>query len=292
MTDLGDRLRASTKRAIEALVLVAEEPLTSHLLAQLLEVSPVVVDQLCRELAQGYAAEGRGFQLVQVAGGYRYQTHPDQAPYVERLVLEGQSGKLSAAALETLAIVAYKQPLSRAQVASIRGVSVDGVMRTLHQRGYIDEIGKDPGPGQAILFGTTKLFLEKLGLNSLDQLPPLREFVPAADVVEQLERGLRPDREPLRPEDAMSRDGAGGDDDGIDHGGAFAGLGAPDDISGLDDLDAADDLSDDDVDDGTDDDFGDLDGPDESDDLEDTDDDDIDDHADQDDDEPDSDVTS
>ena len=301
MTDLGDRLRASTKRAIEALVLVAEEPLTSHLLAQLLEVSPVVVDQLCRELAESYAADGRGFQLVQVAGGYRYQTHPDQAPYVERLVLEGQSGKLSAAALETLAIVAYKQPLSRAQVASIRGVSVDGVMRTLQQRGFIDEIGKDPGPGQAILFGTTKLFLEKLGLNSLDQLPPLREFVPAADVVEQLERGLRPDREPLRPEDAMPRDGSEGDaDDGIDEDAdVFAGLGAPDDLSELDDLDAADDEDEDETDD-----FGELDGPDESDDLEDTADDDIDDQADDDeeesgagvtagiDDEPDSDVRS
>jgi segregation and condensation protein B len=143
---------------------------------------------------------------VRVAGGWRYQSHPDQAPYVERLVLEGQSGKLSAAALETLAIVAYKQPLSRAQVASIRGVSVDGVMRTLQQRGYIDEIGKDPGPGQAILFGTTRLFLEKLGLDSLDDLPALRDFVPQADVVEQLERGLRPDREELRPEDVIARD--------------------------------------------------------------------------------------
>jgi segregation and condensation protein B len=203
MTDIGDRLRASTKRAIEALVLVAEEPLNSHLLAQLLEVAPAVVDELCQELADGYETEGRGFQLVRVAGGWRYQSHPDQAPYVERLVLEGQSAKLSAAALETLAIVAYKQPLSRAQVASIRGVSVDGVMRTLQQRGYIDEIGKDPGPGQAILFGTTRLFLEKLGLDSLDDLPPLRDFVPNADVVEQLERGLRPDRGELRPEDVM-----------------------------------------------------------------------------------------
>lgn len=216
MTDLGDRLRAATKRAIEALVLVAEEPLNSHLLGQLLEVSPTVVDELCHELAAGYEADGRGFQLVRVAGGWRYQTHPDQAPYVERLVLEGQSAKLSAAALETLAIVAYKQPLSRAQVASIRGVSVDGVMRTLQQRGYIDEIGKDPGPGQAILFGTTRLFLEKLGLDSLDELPPLRDFVPSADVVEQLERGLRPDREALRPEDALLADESDSDVDGDD----------------------------------------------------------------------------
>ena len=108
---------------------------------------------------------------MQVAGGWRFQSHPDLAPYVERFVLEGQSARLSGAALETLAIVAYKQPVSRAQVAAIRGVNVDGVMRTLHQRGFIAEVGKDPGPGQAVLFGTTALFLERLGLNALDQLP-------------------------------------------------------------------------------------------------------------------------
>jgi segregation and condensation protein B len=111
---------------------------------------------------------------------------------VERFVLEGQSARLSAAALETLSIVAYKQPVSRAQIAAIRGVDVDSVVRTLQLRGYIDEIGRDPGPGQAVLYGTTRLFLERLGLDSLDQLPPLGEFVPGADVVEALERGLRP----------------------------------------------------------------------------------------------------
>lgn len=186
--------------------MVAESPLPSQILAQLLEVSPLVVEELCHELAQEYGTDGRGFQLVQVAGGWRYQSHPSQAPYVERFVLEGQGGKLSAAALETLAIVAYKQPISRAQVASIRGVSVDGVMRTLGQRGYIEEVGKDPGPGQAALFGTTREFLEKLGLNDLTELPPLGDFVPDAEVVEQLERGLRPDRQPLRPEDAQPGD--------------------------------------------------------------------------------------
>lgn len=209
----AEHFRTASKQAIEAVVMVAEAPLPSQLLAQLLEVSPLVVDELCRELGDEYEADGRGFQLVQVAGGWRYQSHPDQAPYVERLVLEGQSGKLSAAALETLAIVAYKQPISRAQVASIRGVSVDGVMRTLTQRGYIEEVGKDPGPGQAVLFGTTPAFLEKLGLNDLAQLPPLGDFVPDAEVVEQLERGLRPDRQPLRPEDALSGDVLPGDEE-------------------------------------------------------------------------------
>jgi segregation and condensation protein B len=202
--DPGDRFREAAKRAIEAMVMVAEEPMAPHLLAQLLEISPVVVDALCRELADAYEAEDRGFQLIRVAGGWRYQSHPDQAPYVERLVLEGQTAKLSAAALETLAIVAYKQPISRAQVAAIRGVSVDGVMRTLQQRGFIVEVGKDPGPGQAVMFGTSVSFLQKLGLNNLNELPPLGDFVPTAQVVEQLERGLRPDRQPLRPEDAMA----------------------------------------------------------------------------------------
>ncbi len=189
----SDRVRHEARRAIEALVLVAEEPLDSNLIGQLLELSPVVVDELCRELAAEYEAQERGFQLARVAGGWRYQTHPDQAPYVERFVLEGQATKLSAAALETLAIVAYKQPLSRAQVAAIRGVSVDGVMRTLQQRGYVTEVARDPGPGQAVLYGTTRLFLEQLGIDDVGQLPPLGEFVPDAALVEQLEQGLRPD---------------------------------------------------------------------------------------------------
>jgi segregation and condensation protein B len=190
---LTDDVRDEARRAIEAIVLVSEQPMDSNLLGQLLELRPALVDELCRELAAEYEAQGRGFQLVRVAGGWRFQSHPAQAPYVERYVLEGQSGKLSAAALETLAIVAYKQPISRAQVASIRGVSVDGVMRTLQQRGYIAEVGRDPGPGQAVMFGTTRAFLEKLGVDSLADLPALGDFVPGADVVEQLERGLRPD---------------------------------------------------------------------------------------------------
>jgi segregation and condensation protein B len=190
---LGDDVRREARRAVEAIVLVTEQPIDTNVLGQLLELRPAIVEGLCRELAAEYEAEGRGFQLARVAGGWRFQSHPDQAPYVERFVLDGQSAKLSAAALETLAIVAYKQPISRAQVASIRGVSVDGVMRTLQQRGYIAEVGRDPGPGQAVMFGTTRGFLEKLGVDHLGELPALGDFVPGADVVEQLERGLRPD---------------------------------------------------------------------------------------------------
>lgn len=186
-------LDAETVRAIEAIIMVAVEPVPTELLAQLLEQPTVVIDRLCAELADAYAEADHGFQLTKVAGGYRYQTHPDLSPYVERFLLDGQRARMSGAALETLAIIAYKQPLSRAQVASIRGVDPDGVIRTLQARGYVTEVGRDSGPGQAILFGTTPSFLEKLGVNSLADLPPIVEFVPGADVVEALEHGLRID---------------------------------------------------------------------------------------------------
>ncbi len=184
-------------RAIEAVVMVAHDPVPPELLAQLLERSVTDIERWCHELAAGYEADERGFELVRVAGGYRIQTHPDLTPYVERFLLHDQRARLSAAALETLAIVAYKQPISRAQIASIRGVDPDGVLRTLQGRGYIDAVGRDPGPGQAVLYGTTRTFLEKLGLDSLDDLPSIAEFIPGADVVEALEAGLRvPDDRP------------------------------------------------------------------------------------------------
>jgi segregation and condensation protein B len=184
---------AEARRAIEAVVMVAEEPVEPQLLAQLIEIPVGRVDELCAELAGEYAADGRGFELVRVAGGYQYRSHPDEAPYIERFVLHGRSARLSAAALETLAIVAYKQPVSRAQIAAIRGVNVDGVVRTLERRGYIAAIARDPGPGQAVLYGTTKLFLSKLGIDSTDELPPLAGFIPDSDIVEALESGLRVD---------------------------------------------------------------------------------------------------
>ena len=191
------RLDAGVVRAIEAIVLVATEPVPTDQLAQLLEQPLAVVHQLCLDLADAYDEAGHGFQLVKVAGGWRYQTHPDLSPYVERFLLDGQRARMSGAALETLAIIAYKQPISRAQIASIRGVDPDGVLRTLTARGYVEQVAIDPGPGQAALFGTTPHFLEKLGLDSLSDLPPLAEFVPNAAVVEALEHGLRaPDADP------------------------------------------------------------------------------------------------
>lgn len=182
------------RRAIEAVVLAATEPVEPQLLAQLVELPVARIEELCAALAEEYEADGRGFVLARVAGGYRFETHPELAPYVERFVLDGQHVRLSGPALETLAIVAYKQPVSRAQIAAIRGVSADGVLKTLTQRGYVEEIGTDPGPGNAILYGTSRLFLERLGLDSTADLPSLGGFIPDAGIVEALERGLR-----LRP---------------------------------------------------------------------------------------------
>ncbi len=200
--------RDETRRAIEAVLLVATDPTPTQLLAQLLELPIDQVDERCRALAAGYEAEGRGFQLVEVAGGWRYQTHPDLHPYVERYALEGVPNRLSGAALETMAIVAYKQPISRAQISAIRGVSIDGVLRTLIERGYVEEYGKDDGPGQATLFGTTPFFLEQVGLMSTHDLPALGDFVPSAEVLEALEQTLRIEGEPP----TTSADG----DDGAD----------------------------------------------------------------------------
>ena len=196
-----------TRRAFEALLMVADEPIAVSLCAQLLEVSQADVDEMAEALIAEYEAADRGFVLRRVAGGYRFYSHPDMAPYVERFVLEGQSARLSAAALETLAIVAYKQPISRGQIAEIRGVNVDSTLRTLVIRGYVAETGRDDGPGQAVLFGTTPMFLEKLGLNGLADLPPLADFVPGPEVMAGLENSLRatpPDAEADTPEPATA----------------------------------------------------------------------------------------
>ena len=178
-------------RALEAILMVAMEPVDPSLLAQLLEQPVSVIEKLCSGLADAYRSAGHGFELVKVAGGYRLQSHPDVAAYVERFVLDSQQARISQAALETLAIIAYKQPISRGQVAAIRGVDPDAVMRTLQARGYITEVGRDDGPGQAVMYGTTPSFLERLGLESIEALPSIAEFVPDARVVEALEQGLR-----------------------------------------------------------------------------------------------------
>ena len=169
-----------------------QDPVPPELLAQLLERAGRPTSSAgATSWPAATRPSGRGFELVRVAGGYRYQTHPDLAPYVERFLLDDQRARLSGAALETLAIVAYKQPISRAQIASIRGVDPDGVLRTLQGRGYIDAVGRDPGPARRCCTAPRRAFLEKLGLDSVADLPPIAEFIPGADVVEALEDGLR-----------------------------------------------------------------------------------------------------
>ena len=211
MTDLpagGPRRELlDAHRAIEAVLLAATEPVDPRVLAELVERPVDDVVALCAELAEEYERHGHGFVLAHVAGGYRLQTHPDLAPYVERFVLEAQHVRLSGPALETLAIVAYKQPISRAQVSAIRGVDVESTLSTLVARGYVAEVARDPGPGLAVLYGTTTLFLERLGLDSLASLPPLGDFVPEAEIVHALERGLRLSDDVIVEEPAEPTDG-------------------------------------------------------------------------------------
>lgn len=178
-------------RAIEAVLTVAVEPVPPGILGELLELPADQVEAFCDELVRSCEEGRRGFVVVRVAGGYRMQSHPDLAPYVERFANVGVSSRLSAAALETLAIVAYRQPVSRTQIASLRGVNVDGVVRLLEHRGYIAPVGRADGPGQAVLYGTTDAFLERLGLDRLDQLPPVEDLLPDAERLTELEERLR-----------------------------------------------------------------------------------------------------
>jgi segregation and condensation protein B len=178
-------------RAVEAVLLVAVEPVPPGLLAELLEEPVERIDDVLDALAREYTEAGHGFILARIAGGARLQTHPDLASYVERFANRDVSPRLSTAALETLAIVAYRQPVSRGQISSLRGVNVDGVTRLLEQRGYIAVVGHAEGPGQPALFGTTDLFLERLGLDSLAQLPPVEDFLPGPEVAGQFEEELQ-----------------------------------------------------------------------------------------------------
>ncbi len=167
----------SLRAAIEAVMLVVDTPVDATMLAQVCERPPTEVEECLRSLAEEYAAEGRGIALREVAGGWRFYTREECAPVVERFVRDGQQTRLTQAALETLAVVAYRQPVSRSRVSAVRGVNVDGVMRTLLARGLVEEAGAEPESG-ATLYRTTNLFLEKLGLNSLDELPPLAPLLP------------------------------------------------------------------------------------------------------------------
>lgn len=178
----AEPLDAATRRfALEAMLTVAVEPVEASELADLLGDDTAAVDAELASIRDELAASRRGFQLQSTASGWRLVTHPEAHDFVQRFANRDVSHRLSTAALETLAIVAYRQPVSRVQVSALRGVNVDGVVRLLEQRGYIEEQGRAPGPGQPILYGTTELFLDRLGLATLADLPPIEEFMPPVE---------------------------------------------------------------------------------------------------------------
>ncbi|MDJ0343173.1 SMC-Scp complex subunit ScpB [Streptomyces sp. H10-C2] len=189
------------KPALEAVLMVVDEPATEEQLATVLQRPRRAVADALRELSDDYTVQGRGFDLRLVAGGWRFYTRPAFAPVVEKFVLDGQQARLTQAALETLAVVAYRQPVSRSRVSAVRGVNCDGVMRTLLQRGLVEEGGTEPETG-AILYRTTNYFLERMGLRGLDELPELAPFLPEADAVEADSLEGAPSFDPDAPDDA------------------------------------------------------------------------------------------
>ena len=180
------------RKVIESILLLADEPVPASLMGEVLERPKAEIEALLTALADSYVAEDRGFVLREVAGGWRLYTHPDSAPWLERFVKGHAYTRLTAASLEVLAIVAYRQPISRSQISEIRGVDSDGVVKTLEQRGLLQESGRDHGPGSPALFTVSGEFLEHLGVRSVDELPPLADFMPDAEAVEDMESKLSP----------------------------------------------------------------------------------------------------
>lgn len=178
---------AELDSALEALLLVVDSPAGEDALASALDQPVQRVLEALHRLRDGYTEGARGIDLRRVADGWRMYTRDRYAPYVERLLLEGQRAKLTRAALETLAVVAYRQPVTRSRVAAVRGVNVDGVMRTLLARGLVEEAGQDPET-QGALYRTTELFLERLGLPTLEDLPPIAPLLPDVDTIDDVPR--------------------------------------------------------------------------------------------------------
>ena len=178
----------SLASALEAILMIVEEPVSSMALAQGVRHTLADVEQTLKDLAQDYRDQGRGFELRELAGGWRFYSAVEFDPVVTAFVLEGQQSRLSQAALETLAVVAYRQPISRSRISAIRGVNVDGVVRTLVTRGLLVELGHEAQSG-AILYGTSSFFMERMGLGSLDELPALAPLLPGIDELDsELER--------------------------------------------------------------------------------------------------------
>ncbi len=177
----------SIKGAVEALLFVSDEPVSAARLARVLEVAPGEVEVTLADLAEQYREQERGFQLREVAGGWRLYTHPAHHDVIEAYVLSWDTRRLSQAALEALAVVAYHQPVTRVGVNAVRGVNSEGVIASLMEKGLVRETGRDKNQGNAILYGTTRTFLEKFGLKDITDLPPLEEFAPDSDT----ERAIR-----------------------------------------------------------------------------------------------------
>jgi segregation and condensation protein B len=176
----------SLEQKLEAMLTVALEPITTEELADVVDEDAELVLETLRTLRQEFVEQRRGFQLAELASGWVMQTAPEVASWVTKFANRDVSHRLSSAALETLAIIAYRQPVSRAQITALRGVNVDGVVRLLEQRGYIEEKGRAPGPGLPILYGTTELFLDRMGLAAIRDLPPIEEFMPPVETAQEL----------------------------------------------------------------------------------------------------------
>jgi segregation and condensation protein B len=198
-----DHVDGHDTRALEALLFVSDEPLAASVIAQALEVDRRAADAMCERLATDLEDRGSGLVLRSIAGGWRLFTHPDNQSVVERFILSSRQARLTKASLETLAIVAYKQPVTRHQVSSIRGVNSDGVLRALTDRGLIEEAGRDEGPGRPLLYGTTPQFLERLGLPSLAALPSLAPLL--GDPVDGDASRTAVDEEPQRDDTDTER---------------------------------------------------------------------------------------
>jgi segregation and condensation protein B len=174
----ADERDLALRQGLEALLFLADEPLSVDVLAEVLERPPGDVEEAVTTLAASYRSQARGIEVRSAAGGWRMYTAAAARPVLERWALLGRTGRLTQAALETLAVVAYKQPITRQEIGDIRGVSADAAIRSLVARGFVHEVGREDGPGQPVLFGTTPTLLERLGLGSLDELPPLTDFLP------------------------------------------------------------------------------------------------------------------
>lgn len=183
--DEAEPLESELRKALEAILLVVEEPVDAATLAGVIDAPVDRVAATLTMLAADYLAAGRGFVLRQVAGGWRLYTDPGAAPYVEAFALQGRSGRLSQASLETLAIIAYQQPVTRARISEVRGVDADGAVRSLVSRGLVVEVGRDQTPGQPLLYGTAPAFLERLGLSDLSELPPLPDLTPGGPLPDE-----------------------------------------------------------------------------------------------------------